>query len=161
VTEPDDLLAPFVTAVCTTLREMAGVEVVVRATRPTAAGIGPADLTAVLRLVAADDGWLALRFPAATAAALARRVLTEAAGEPTEDMVRDCAGELANVIAGQAKTLTFGTPRHFTLSTPTVGTGDNVAPAGGAWAIEFSSEAGEFSLIVRLPGDHRSGVEQE
>jgi CheY-specific phosphatase CheX len=152
VSGPDDELAPYITAVCTTVRELAGLDVAVLETRPATTDVGPGDLTAVIRLIAARDGWLALRLPEATAAALARRVLAEAAVEPTADMVRDCAGELANVIAGQAKTLTFGTSRHFNLSTPTVEAGGGVVPAGDGRVIRFASDAGEFMLIVRLPG---------
>ena len=38
----------------------------------------------------------------------------------TDEMIDDVAGEFANVIAGQAKTILKGTPYHFTLSTPVV-----------------------------------------
>lgn len=38
----------------------------------------------------------------------------------TEEIIDDVAGEFANVIAGQAKTLLKGTTSHFQLATPVV-----------------------------------------
>jgi chemotaxis protein CheX len=145
----DEVLEAFRTAVATALREMAGVEVVVRATVRASTGAELGDVSVELRLDAETAGWLILSFPSATAEALARRVLADV-GEPDSGMVRDCAAELANVIAGQAKTLLFGTAYHFTLATPTV------LPAGGAEVgprsvIRFGSGAGEFALHLCPP----------
>ncbi len=156
MTRPDELLEPFVAAVATTLREMAGVEAVERDRFWTPGGPGRGDVTAILPLAGASAGWLAVALPAATATAIARRVLAETGVEPDDIMVRDCAGELANVIAGQAKTLAFGTPHHFTLATPTVASGAAI-PTGGGWAIAFASDIGEFDLVVRLPGYEGDG----
>ena len=148
---PDELLEPFITAVATTLREMAGVDVIVRKTFRATGNEGLADVSVVLRLVADTEGLLILSFPTETAAALTRRVLVEVGGEPDEGMVRDCVAELLNVIAGQAKTLLFGTPRHFTLSTPTVLTAGFVEGVGRA-VVRFDSDAGEFTLHLSQPG---------
>jgi CheY-specific phosphatase CheX len=148
---PDELLEPFITAVATTLREMAGVEAVVRDTFRADGGEGLADVSAVLRLDADTEGWLILSFPRGTAAALAERVLAEVGGEPNEGMIRDCAGELVNVIAGQAKALSFGTPRHFTFSTPTPLTAWPADAAVGRYVVRFDSDAGEFTLHLCPP----------
>jgi CheY-specific phosphatase CheX len=86
-------------------------------------------------------------FPEATAAALARRVLAEAAVELSTEMIRDCMGEVANVVAGQAKALLFGTPFHFTLSTPTVLAG-HAPVAGGSQVVVFDSDVGEFAARI-------------
>lgn len=145
----DAVLEAFATAVATTLREMAGVGATVRATNRASGVEGSGDVSAVIRLDAQAEGWLVLSFPPATAAALARRVLVEVGGEPDAGMVRDCAAELVNVVAGQAKTLLFGTPNHFTLSTPTVHTGPVDAPR--RFVITFNSEAGDFSLLLYPP----------
>ena len=64
--------------------------------------------------------------------------------EPDDAMVRDCAAELLNVTAGQAKTLLYGTPHHFTFATPTA---LPVGAAGGA-GVGYDSECGAFSLRV-------------
>jgi chemotaxis protein CheX len=147
---PDELIEAFTTAVTATLREMAGVEVVTRDTSRAAGDGELADLSVALRLEADTDGLLILCFPRGTAEALARRVLAGVADEPDEGMIRDCATELLNVIAGQAKALLFGTPHHFTLSTPTVLTAGPVGAAG--WAIvSFDSDAGAFALHLCPP----------
>jgi CheY-specific phosphatase CheX len=148
---PDELLEPFITAVATTLREMAGVEVVVRDTLQAAGGEELADVSAALRLDADVSGWLILSFPLGTAAALAGRVLAGVEGEPDEGMIRDCARELLNVTAGQAKALLFGTPRHFSFSTPTVLTAIPSDVGAGWWAVRFDSDAGDFSLCLCPP----------
>jgi CheY-specific phosphatase CheX len=146
----DEVLEPFTTAVATTLREMAGVEVVVRDTFRAVGGEGLGDVSIALRLVAETDGWLILCLPRGTAAALARRVLAGVGGEPDEGMVRDCAAELVNVIAGQAKALSFGTPRHFTFTTPTIPSAWPTDAAGRVVA-RFDSEAGAFALHLCPP----------
>src|SRR5262249_58456639 len=102
------------------LSEMARTETGVRSVGPPALPRAVDDLCAVLVVTSEVVRALVLRFPARTAAGLAGRVFAEVALCPDEETVRDCMGELVNVVAGQAKTLLFGTPYHFTLSTPTV-----------------------------------------
>lgn len=137
----DELLTAFDTGVVTALREMAGVEAVRRG--PAA---GAADVAVALRLNVGAGWWAVLAFPHATAAALARRVLAVVTDDPDDAMTRDCAAEVLNVTAGQAKTLLFGTPHHFTFATPTA------PPAGGDGAgVGFDSECGPFVLRV-FPG---------
>jgi CheY-specific phosphatase CheX len=144
-------LEPFVAAVETTLRESAGVEVVA-GSAARATGIDRFDdVSILLRLDADKPGWLVLRIPPATAAELAGRVLGPVEDKPDTALIRDCVAELLNVIAGQAKALTYGTPRHFTLATPTVAT---AAPSGDSdeqWVIPFDSDVGAFDLLVCLP----------
>ncbi|HJZ54260.1 MAG TPA: chemotaxis protein CheX, partial [Gemmataceae bacterium] len=95
---PDELVEAFTVAVPFTLREMAGVEGVVRESRPATAADGFADLSAVIRLTAAGgEGRLILSFSERTAADLARRVLAGTTDEVAADLVRDCMGEVANV----------------------------------------------------------------
>jgi CheY-specific phosphatase CheX len=151
VDAPDELLEPFITAVATTFREMAGVEVTVHDASPVAGDGVLADVSAALRLDADVSGWLILSFPHATAAALAGRVLAGVEGEPGEGMIRDCASELLNVTAGQAKALLFGTPRHFTFTTPTNLTAGRPDAAAGWWVIRFDSDAGVFTLHLCPP----------
>src|SRR4051812_12669340 len=98
---------------------MAGVEAGARDVRPARAGGGRADVAAEIMLACAGgQGRLVLSFPGRTAATLARRILAEAAVDADAMMVQDCMGEVANVVAGQAKALLVGSPSHFTLSTP-------------------------------------------
>jgi chemotaxis protein CheX len=148
----DRLAEPLVAAACLALRECAGTEAVVRAVSWQTFSQTRADVTAVLRLRGASEGALTLSCPLPTAAALAGRMLNEVAQDPDEALVRDCLGELANVIAGQAKALLAGTPYHFAFSTPSVGTGVGPEiwprPGGECLVIAFDSDVGD--VVLRL-----------
>jgi CheY-specific phosphatase CheX len=146
---PDELIEPFITATASTLREMSGVESVVRDSFRATGAEGLADVTVGLRLDASVEWWVVLSFPSATAAALTGRVLPGV--ERDEDMIRDCAAEFLNVIAGQAKTLLYGTPGHFTFSTPTGLTAGAPELAPGRSVVRFDSEAGPFTLHLCPP----------
>jgi chemotaxis protein CheX len=146
----ETILEPFTTAVTVALQEMAGVEVI---------GVGPvgaveSGVSAAIRLPAdgpGGDRWLVLIVPTRTAQELARRVL--ARDKPPEPaIVCDCMGELANVIAGQAKATLFGTPDHFRLTTPVTCEGPFALPPGRSWGAGVMSEAGPFVLELRRPG---------
>jgi CheY-specific phosphatase CheX len=144
VDAPTELIEALSTAVPFALREMAGVEVVVRSAdraRPEQS----AGVWAQIRLTTTGGAWrLSMSFPQPTAEFLAGRILAGTGAEGV-DMVRDCAGEVANVVAGQAKALLVGSPFHFTLSTPTVFTGPPTGPATEGWVIRFDSDAGMFA----------------
>jgi chemotaxis protein CheX len=148
------LVEPFIAAACLVLRECAGTEAVVRAvyrqTLPRPFG----DMTAMLRLAGATEEILTLSCPMETAAALAGRMLTGVTPDPDEALVRDCLGELANVIAGQAKALLAGTPYHFTFSPPLVlsGVGQEIRPNLGTdcLVIAFGSDVGDVALQLFL-----------
>jgi chemotaxis protein CheX len=147
----NEFVEAFVAAVPFALREMASVEAIARdAHRATDAKF--ADLSAVIRLHALHgDGQLVLSLPQQTATALAQRILAEVADGIADDLVRDCMGEVANVVAGQAKALLVGSPAHFTLSTPVVRTGDLADLATERWVIPFDSDAGAFSVHLYPP----------
>jgi len=141
---PDELVEAFSAAVPFALRELAGAEAVMRDVGPATAD-GTADVAASVRLTTAGGPWwMTLCLPARTAGELARRILAGAT-DLTPDLIGDCMGEVANVVAGQAKTLLVGSPFHFTLSTPQIGVGA-VAGAAEAWTIHFDSDAGEFGV---------------
>jgi chemotaxis protein CheX len=147
----EQILEPFLQAATEMLREWAGTEVIVRAayrrSRPAAFG----DLAAVIRLLSATGERLVLNFPAAAASALAGRILSRPAAEIEEDLVRDCLGELANVVAGHAKVILAATPYRFTLATPTVVPTAELGADEGVWLIgTFDGDLGEFLLQVYL-----------
>jgi chemotaxis protein CheX len=151
VDSPNELVEAFAAAVPFALREMAGVDAVTVESRPAGADDGFGGVSAVIRLTTAGGGWdLTMHFPETTAATLARRILGGAVEEFGAELVRDCMGEVANVVAGQAKALLVGSPSHFTLGTPTVGTGP--ACAAGGWEIRFGSDAGEFAAQLSPHG---------
>jgi CheY-specific phosphatase CheX len=152
VDTPDELVEAVATAVPFSLREMAAVEAVVRGTRPATEADQTADVSAVVQLSASGCRWrLVMSFPKQTAAALAQRILAGTVDEVPADMVGDCMGEVANVVAGQAKGLLVGSPSHFTLSTPSVRTGGPVEVASGLWVIQFDSDVGEFTVHLGPP----------
>jgi CheY-specific phosphatase CheX len=81
-----------------------------------------------------------------TARALAEHVLASVTGNVSTEMIHDCVGEVANVVAGQAKAMLVGSPAHFTLSTPTVQVGDAARSIGQRRVIEFDSNVGGFAV---------------
>ena len=153
------LVQPFIGAVTLALTEMAGTELLVQGIfhRPAAATLG--DIFALIRFAGSDDGFL-LSFPRPTAVALSRRILANAVEQVDESLMQDCLGEVANVVAGQAKALLAQTRFHFTFSTPIVACAS--LPAGpvkfdrDCVAVIFRGEPGDFALqiCVRMrPGE--------
>lgn len=145
--EYEQLVGAFTSAAQTAFLEWARTEVCPGDVTP---GAPPAAWTAVLAVRAAWGGFLVLQSSAAPARELARRVLAEAGTEPDEDMTRDCLGELANVIAGQAKALLSGTPLAFNLTPPRVTPGATLPDLpGGEWrAVALGCELGEVWMRV-------------
>ena len=150
----EQILEPFISAARMTLSELAGTDLGIRSVYRIEDPRTLADLSAVIGVTADGGGVLVLSFPAATATALARRVLAEAAPAPDDDLVRDCLGELANVVAGQAKTLLADTPFQLVLATPSVlsraGLGVGSRPGTDGLVVVFGSDAGDFALQVCL-----------
>jgi chemotaxis protein CheX len=148
----EQLLEPFISAACMTLAELAQTELAVRSVYRTATPRTFGDISAVLGLTAEAGEVLVLSFPAPTATALAGRILAEVTPAPDDDLVRDCMGEVANVIAGQAKTLLAETPYQLLLATPSIlsGAGLEIGSRPGAegLVVVFGSDAGEFALQV-------------
>src|SRR5262245_33078000 len=116
----DQLLEPFITATRVALGEMASNDVVLQALYQETRHHHWGDIAAVLELKSETEGFLILSFPARTAAALAGRILAEVTTERDENLFGDCVGELANVVAGQAKALLADTPYRFAFFTPKV-----------------------------------------
>ena len=148
-----DLIDPWIAAASTALGELAGAAVGVQGVSRRAISSGPGDISALVEITAARGGFMILRLPERTASAVAARMLTEAQQQPDEALVRDCVGELANVIAGQAKAMLAGGPYQFTFSIPRVSAGDLVElPARNlpGMAIALVCEHGPFTLHLLL-----------
>jgi chemotaxis protein CheX len=150
-----EAVEPFMTATRLTFQEMLGTTVAVTAVQP---GIIPGtepELVAILALQADVAGMLCLHFPLPTAQAIAERMLADVVVEREEALLRDCLGEVANVVAGQAKALLSGTLHAFALSTPVVTTSDglnrSLDSASVCFSIAFQSALGPFSLQVSQP----------
>ncbi len=147
------LLEPFIAATCAALGEMAGTEVVVRAVYQKTMHHALGDIAAVFRLRSATEGSLVLSFPQRTAAALAGRILAGVTQEVDENLIRDCAGEIANVVAGQAKALLAETPYRFAFFMPQVVIdAKEFRPPQGldCLVVAFRSDPGEFALQLFL-----------
>jgi chemotaxis protein CheX len=156
------LLEPFITAMRTALAEMAGAAAVARAATRTQRPPAWGDLSIVVRLTSATDGFLVLSFPQRTAAALTEQVLTGEVKEIDGDLIGDCVGEIANVVAGQAKTLLGGTPYHFSFSVSQVvnGCAPELEPhAGRDWlVVVFGTDVGEIAMQLLLHGPESTTV---
>jgi chemotaxis protein CheX len=165
----DKLLEPFIAATRAALGEMAGADLVVRAVyrKPMQRALG--DIAAVIGLrpvsmesppsypstplagerCRGERAMLLLSFPRRTAAALAGRILAGVATEVDENLIRDCVGEIANVVAGQAKALLAERPVRFGFSLPqVVVNADEFHPPPGldCLVVAFTCDRGEFAL---------------
>jgi CheY-specific phosphatase CheX len=154
--ESGNVLQPFVDAAAATLTDWAAIESTVlrqfRGSLPANAG----DVSAAIELhSAANPGLLVVSLTQSAAIGLAGRILAETDAEPDDGMISDCAGEFANLVAGHAKALFIGSPRHFTLGTPIAAAGrnQNVALHTGRTflAALIGTAVGELALYVDLP----------
>lgn len=146
----EELKDAFTTAVTVALAEMAGVDSVLLGSSIGTDAVESGGVSATLHLIAAQSGFLRLSMPDATATALAGRILAGTVPNPDRAMILDCIGEVANIIAGQAKTLCYGTPLHFSFSPPAQG--DFVPlPMAEALELKFGSDVGELALVVQPP----------
>jgi chemotaxis protein CheX len=147
-------LKSFVTATVVAIAEMAGTEVVVREVYQKRLDSPCGDISARVRITSVAEGMFVLGFPQRTAAAIAERVLANVREEINGTLVCDCVGEIANVIAGQAKTLLAGTRHQMTFSLPqvTVGNAPSSQPEHGrnCVLIKFCSDLGEFTIRLVL-----------
>jgi CheY-specific phosphatase CheX len=142
----EQLLAPFVEGVETALREVAGTEAALRTSYQAQSHQAGGELVVTLDLHGATAHGLVLAVGAATAAALARRVLRDTLPDPDDALIRDCLGEVANVAAGQAKALLHGTPHAFTFGTPRSQLPD--ADGKATLVAVFATDVGE--VVVRV-----------
>src|SRR5262249_43300037 len=98
----EQILGQFISAASLALREWAGTDVEVRDVRQATRVERLGELSARLRVLSGPFSALMLSSSARTAAALARRIVTEVGAEVDDALSRDCLGEVANIIAGQA-----------------------------------------------------------
>jgi chemotaxis protein CheX len=150
----DNLLEPFTQAACAALGEMAGTELAAGAVYESAVDRPLGNIAAAVELQSATNGWMILSFPQATAAALARRILAEVPQEVDDTLIQDCMGEIANVVAGQAKAMLAGTAYQFTFSLPRTAAAAGGKPLPGqglqCLVVSFGSDLGEFAMQLAL-----------
>jgi CheY-specific phosphatase CheX len=150
----EQILSAFATATEIVLRELARTEdaVVSAERRPDHQWIG--DIAAIIDLTSANLDELILSMPVAVAETLARRILAETPATVDTDMIRDCVGETANGIAGQAKALLHGTPSRIAFSVPRIILPDSEEAGhrtnGDCLVLSCVCDVGEFAVQVRL-----------
>lgn len=148
----DHLLAPFIKATEQTFQEMAETQVKVRTVYRKSGYRMFGDLSSVIGLLGESEGSMVISFPNAVAMQVARMLLRSVPGEPGEELMRDCIGELANVIAGQARSMVEKSRFPFSISTPTViaGAGHEIRhkPGSPCLVVAFQSDHGEFAMQI-------------
>jgi CheY-specific phosphatase CheX len=133
---PQEVTDAFTSAAVTALQEMVQLEAFAEPLAAPAPMEGDELVVATLPLAGESPGSMNLIMTAQTAADLAGRYLPQGT-MLTQEIVDDTAGEFANVIGGQAKTFLKGTPRHFTISPPSVRRvqGHGAPPAGAMFTL--------------------------
>jgi CheY-specific phosphatase CheX len=147
----DQLALPFVEAIRVAFLEMAGIEVAMRGLFRIGLPIA-CDLATIVELAATPPMALLLGFPERTAAALTAAILRDVNVPRDKTVVQDCVCEIANVVAGHAKTALAGTHCRFTYSLPriaeTSGSLANTFHHKGSLAAVLDCAAGEFALVL-------------
>lgn len=140
---PAEVVDAFSSAAMTALQELTQLESYSEEAPAIAAVKLSGVVTATMQLVRKVPGKMILVLTAESASHLAARYLPQET-VLTEEIVDDVAGEFANVIAGQAKTILKGTSYHFKISTPLV-----------ARVVSFSQLLGvtEATLVTSLAFD--------
>lgn len=150
---PHDVLEAFASAAVTALGELVQTEAFYEEVTDALARIPDGYFLAFMSLQRALPGTLALVLPAETARGLAQRYLPPGS-DSADELLKDLAGEFANLIAGQAKTMLKGTPYHFHLSPPTaIGATDRAELSQrtvGARAVMVSFDWGQMFVFVEL-----------
>jgi chemotaxis protein CheX len=151
----DALVEPFIAAARAALGEMAGAELVVQAVYQSKMHRALGDIAAVVELKSSTGALLVLGFPQRTAAGLTQRILAGLTQQLDDNLIRDCVGEIANVVAGQAKAMLGGGPYRLSFSIP------HVLAEAKEWTareglkclvVAFGSAEGDFA--VQLFGNH-------
>jgi CheY-specific phosphatase CheX len=150
---PPEVSEAFQSAAITALQELTQIEAFPDLS--AAERLPPGEVVlAAIGLLRPIPGTMTLVLTANTAAQLAARYLPEGT-QLSGEMIDDVAGEFANVIAGQAKTILKGTRYHFTMSVPAVTRQASHAPspivADAGLAASLISELGRVLLLVDLP----------
>jgi CheY-specific phosphatase CheX len=150
---PREVVEAFISAAITALQELMQFEALVEELSAVLALEMTNVVSATVRLVRTEPGKLTVVLTEESASRLAARFLPKET-LLTEEIVNDVTGEIANVIAGQAKTTLKGTPYHFKMSTPVVARESSVSDPAGVVATtlvaSLTFESGRMKLFVNL-----------
>lgn len=145
---PLDVIEAFTSSAVTALEELTELVALPTDGLPNKTTLVDDAVVAVVRLLRPVPGTMTLVLPTDTARRLSEAYLP-AGTELTDEIINDVAGELANVIAGQAKTILKGTPYHFTLSIPVVSRRPGSGQLPGV-AITLAVDTTLLLLLVEL-----------
>ncbi len=148
--ESTELLQPFVAATIEAMETMAGIET-------SLASLGrkhdyrmPGDISGLIDLFGGTERLMAVSFPMETARGMAAKVLGEIVDEPGLEMIFDCVGELASIVAGQVKGRFVHTDFEFDISIPSIVFGKSheihYRSELPSYTMEFESDVGAFVL---------------
>lgn len=144
-----DIARVFIKATTDVLSTMAGIEAVPGTPYAKKNPAAKGDVSAIVGVTGPKRGTIAVSFPRACAVALVRGMLGDDVRDLTQD-IRDAAGEVANMISGQARARLAAEGLTLQGATPTVIIGKNHsvshAAASPVIAIPFATDAGEFTV---------------
>jgi CheY-specific phosphatase CheX len=145
---PPEVIEAFTLSAISAVREQMQLEAFPAGASTGAAVLAGDSIVAAMRLQRTIPGTLTLVLPRMTAQQLAEAYLP-AGTELTDEIIRDVAGELANVIGGQAKTILKESPYHFALSIPTVSCIAQCKEIYGV-PIAITLETGQVDLYINI-----------
>jgi CheY-specific phosphatase CheX len=148
-------LASFLEATIVTFAEMTGTEVAVERVDRALLDQSAADIAVAVQITSASAEMMRFDYSQPVASAIAKRVLADSKEEMNETLVQDCVAEIANVIAGQTKTLLSSTPHQMTYSLPQIVVGESPKSSTGSGSpgpinVRFRSELGHFTLRLTM-----------
>ena len=150
---PPEVVEAFTSAAITALQELTQFEPLFEQVPAVAALEMSNVVAATVQLVRKVPGKMTLVLTEETASRLAARYLPKET-LLTAEIVDDVTGEIANVIAGQAKTILKGTFYHFKMSTPCVARVSSFSQllevAEGTLVASLRFDAGRLLLLVDL-----------
>ncbi len=147
------VIEAFTTATITTLQELIGKETYFEQCQLNReAEANEPIVVAVIDLLRENPGYMFLVLSPDTASQLAARYLP-AGSTLTTEIIDDVAGEFANVIAGQAKTILKGTTHHFQISTPLVNRAKvlELSLANSMLLTLLAPDLGQIRLAIKPP----------
>jgi len=150
-----DILNPFLEATMGVFRKMAGLEPRRGTPRIKGQEEGAYDVSGVVGFTGQVQGFVALSFRESAALHVAGAFMGEAVATVDAD-VKDAVGELANMVAGGAKSALAAAGYELRISIPSVivGPAHTISRPRGipCFEIPFETECGPFSveLCVRL-----------
>lgn len=151
-TSRDPVLDVFLRSASDALSTMAGTELAVQSTRAAERFQCVGDYSATVGLVDGERGSMVVSLSAPAARAVVAGMLGMGPEEAEAADLEDGVGELANMIAGGAKTALEGTPNAFDFSLPTVVTTPKpeIAPPRNVpgFVVEATVAGEPFSLAV-------------